>query len=199
MKKFKSFLKKNIQITLYITFVLFIFYVNTIDFDLEDGYFKSDIEIFQTNIDIYSIYVAGFFVLISFLFLIFKNRNKIKSENPIIISPEYLKHTPLILFIAVIIYADFAEITKDCSLIINKQKQMDTVERMFIIHSYNEKRSVLILLNGEKEIEFGVMTENIEFYKMEKNIYKNLENKKSIKLKFKIGLLGIPFDPEYIK
>jgi len=44
-----------------------------------------------------------------------------------------------------------------------------------------------------------VMTENIEFYKMEKNIYKNLENKKSIKLKFKIGLLGIPFDPEYIK
>lgn len=198
MKNLKTFLKKNIQNILYVTFVLFIFYVNTIDFGIEDGYFKSDIEIFQTNIDVYSIYVAGFFVLISFLFLIFKNRNKIKSENPNIISPEYLKNTPLILFMAVIIYANFAEITKDCSLIINKQKQMGAAERIFPINSYNEKLGVLIK-TGEKEIDLGVMTDEIEFYKMEKDIYKNLENKKSIKLKFKIGLLGIPFDSEYTK
>jgi hypothetical protein len=198
MEKLKSFSKKNIGIILYIILIVFVLYVNTINFGVATGYFKSDIEIFQTNIDVYSIYVAGFFVLISFLFLIFKNRNETKSENPNIISPEYLKQTPLIIFIAVIIYANFAEITKDCSLIINKQKQMRTAERTFPINSYNERLGVLIK-TGEKEIDLGVMTDEIEFYKMEKAIYNNLEDKKNIKLKFKIGLLGLPFDPEYRK
>jgi hypothetical protein len=198
MEKLKSFSKKNIGIILYIILIVFVLYVNTINFGVATGYFKSDIEIFQTNIDVYSIYVAGFFVLISFLFLIFKNRNETKSENPNIISPEYLKQTPLIIFIAIIIYANFAEITKDCSLIINKQKQMRTAERTFPINSYNERLGVLIK-TGEKEIDLGVMTDEIEFYKMEKAIYNNLEDKKNIKLKFKIGLLGLPFDPEYTK
>lgn len=198
METLKSFLNKNIRIIFYIIFLLFILYINTIDFGIEVGYFKSDIDIFQTNIDVYSIYVSGVFAFISFLFLIFKNRNETKSKNPNIISPEYLKNTPLIIFIAIIIYANFADIATDCSLIINKQKQVGTAEKTFLIDSYDEKLGEIRLIT-EKEIELGVITEDLEFYKMEKDIYKNLENKKSIKLNFKIGLLGIPFEPQYKK
>lgn len=198
METLKSFLNKNIRIIFYIIFLLFILYINTIDFGIEVGYFKSDIEILRTSLNVYSVYVSGFFVFISFLFLIFKKRNKIKSENPNIISPEYLKHTPLILFIAIIIYVNFGDIATDCSLIINKQKQVGTAEKTFVIDSYNEKLGILIK-TGKKEIDLGVMTDESEFYKMEKDIYKNLENKKSIKLNFKIGLLGIPFEPQYKK
>lgn len=191
MQNLKIFIKLIILIAL-------IIYIKSIYFGISTGYFESDIEFFQTNIDVYSKYTAGIFILISFLFLIFKNRNEIKPKDPNIISPEFLKHTPLIIFIAIIIYTGFEKTVTSCSLIINKQKEISSVKREFKIDSYNEKEENL-RLSVEKEVELGVITEVSEFYKMKKDIYKSLEDKKNIKLKFKIGLLGIPFDPEYKK
>lgn len=188
-------LKKIITFIILITLIV---YTKSIDFGTKTGYFESDIDFFQSNIDTYNKYVAGIFVLISFLFLIFRNRNKIKSKDSNIISPEFLKYTPLIIFIAIIIYADFDKTATSFSLIINKQKEMSLVKREFKIDSYNKKKEEL-RLSVEKEVEFGVITEVSEFYKMKNDVYKSLEDQKIIKLKFKIGLLGIPFDPEYKK
>lgn len=191
MQNLKIFIKLIILIVFFVC-------IGSIDFGIKTGYFESDIELFQTNLVIYSKYIAGVFVLISFLILFFRNRNEIKPKDPNIISPEFLKHTPLILFIAIIIYIGFDKTATSCSLIINKQKEKSSVKREFKIDSYNEKEEKLRII-VEKEVELGLVTEDFEFYKMKKDIYKSLEDKKNIKLKFKIGLLGIPFDPDYKK
>jgi len=177
--------KKYIRIIISIVFIIFI---NKIDFGINKRYFQSDIDFFQNSIDVYSKYTVGLFLLIYFMFLIFRNRNEIKPNNPNIISPEFLKHTPLIIFIAIIIYINFDKTVTDCCLIVNKQKQISSVEKKFKIYSYDEKKEELILI-----------VNNLEYYKLKKSIYKSLENKEKIKLKFKIGLLGIPYDPEYKK
>jgi amino acid transporter len=120
-------LKKIIIIIILIVFIIF---NNRIDFGIKKGYFQSDIDFFQTC-DVYSIYAACIFVFISFLYLYLKNRNEPKSKDPNIISPEFLKFTPLIICIAFVIYSDFDKTVTNCSLIINKQKQISSVEKKF--------------------------------------------------------------------
>ena len=189
-------LKKYIKL---ITIIVFIIFINKIDFGIRNGYFKADIDIFQTNLDVYNKYASGLFVFISFLFLYLKNKNKPKSKNPNIISPEFLKHTFLILFVAIIIYFKFDELATDFSLIINKQKQISSVEREFKIDFFNDKKEKLGITEDIYDAELGAIVTQLEFYKMNNEIYKSLEDKKNIKMKFKTGLLGIPFNPEYKK
>ncbi|MBK0369210.1 hypothetical protein [Flavobacterium agrisoli] len=188
-------LKKYIKIIIIVAFIIII---SKIDFGIINGYFKSDIEFYQTNLNYYNKYIASIFVFLSFLFLYFKNRNKPKSKDLNLISPEYLKFSPIIIFIALVIYSDFDKTATNCSLIINKLKQLSSATREFKIDSYDEKNKQLRLA-VEKELESGVFTEELEFYKMEEVVYKNLVDKENIKLKFKIGLLKIPFEPEYEK
>jgi hypothetical protein len=189
-------LKKYITIIILIVFIIFI---NTINFGITKGYFETDIENFQDSIDVYNKYAVVIFIIISFLFLFFKNRKQIKSKNPNIISPEYLKYTFLIIFISLIIWINFDTIITDCSLIINKQKEISSIEREFAIDFYNDKKGELGLTEDRYDVELGIIVEHLEFYKMNKEIYKSLKDKKNIKMKFKTGLLGIPFDPEYKK
>lgn len=189
-------LNKKIKLIILIAIIIFI---NRIDFGIKNGYFKADIDIFQTNVDVYSKYAAGVFVFISFLFLYLKNKNEPKSKNPNIISPEFLKHTPIILFIALIIYFYFAESVTDFSLIINKQKQISSVEREFKIAFFNDKKGELGITEDIYNVDLGAIVEQLEFYKMNKEIYNSLDDKKNIKMKFKTGLLGIPFEPEFEK
>jgi hypothetical protein len=171
-----------------LTYIAIFIFINTIDFGISSGYFKSDIEIFQAGVNVYSKYAAVIFILIAFIFLFFKNRKQIKSKNPNIISPEFLKHTLLIIFIAIIIWVNFDSLITNGFLIINKQKQLSSKERSFKIYFYDEKKE-----------ELRLIVDNLEYFKMKKNIYKSLKDKNNIKLKFKVGLLGIPFDPEYRK
>ena len=179
--------------------IAFLICLNTIDFGIKTGYFKSDIESFQSSLEVYNKYVAGIFVFISFLFLIFRNSSEIKPKNPNIIFPEFLKHTPFIIFITIALYVNFHKTATDFSLIINKQKQISTVEREFKIDLYIDKRGELALTEDKFDVKLGIIVEQLDFYKMNKEIYKSLEDKKNIKLKFKTGLLGIPFEPEYKK
>jgi uncharacterized protein YfbU (UPF0304 family) len=58
------------------------------------------------------------------------------------------------------------------------------------------KKSLKIYFYDEKKEELRLIVDHLEYYKLKKSTYKSLENKESIKLKFKIGLLGIPFDPD---
>jgi hypothetical protein len=189
-------LKKYLKIIIIIAFIIFI---NRIDFGIKNGYFESDIENFKDSIGVYNKYAVVIFIIITFLFLFFKNRKQIKSKNPNKISPEYLKHTLLILFFALIIWVNFDTMTTDCSLIINKQKQISSVEREFKIDFYNDKKEELGLIEDRYNVELEIIEEHLEFYKLNKEIYKSLKDKKNIKLKFKTGLLGIPFEPEYKK
>lgn len=81
--------------------------INTINFGFKNGYFKSDIEIFQNQLDIYKNLAVFLFILLSFLFLFFRYKNKIQTKDSNKISPEFLKYTPLILFFSVFIYVNF--------------------------------------------------------------------------------------------
>lgn len=180
---------KNLKIVIKLLILIAIFiFIGSIDFGISTGYFKSDIDIFQAGVSVYDKYVAIIFILTAFVFLFFKNRKQIKPKNLNIISPEFLKHTPLIIFVAIIIWGNFDSLVTNFSLIINKQKQLSSTERNFKIYFYDEKKE-----------ELRLIIDDLEYYKMEKDIYKSLENKNNIKLKFKVGLLGIPFDPEYKK
>ena len=158
-------------------------YILFLRIDFHKGYFKHDIELYQSSIndkkDIFAMIYIAIFIGIIMLLKPRRWRKKLVfiKENIIVI----LFYGSLLGFFLLL---GITDLVTDLSLVINKQKVKGEMIRTIEIGHFDYDDEELILLDRE-----------YERLKMSAETYNGLPDTTKIELRLKKGLFQIPFDP----
>jgi hypothetical protein len=180
-QKVKRLNEKYHQIPIFIIALIVLSYI-----DLQDGYFKNDIDLFQIGIKQYN---KHFLLLFVILFL-----GKILFEKPLEVKMKFSKikkdfaiNLFYLMFFGLSIFFTIDNLITDLALLINKINVKGEVHRSYEIAYYNYEESELVFFdNGFEKI------------KLNNDNYLSLRDTTKFHLKFNIGLLNIPFNPQFI-
>ncbi|WP_196890060.1 hypothetical protein [Aureivirga sp. CE67] len=177
--KTKGILRSLLNI---IIFIIVYTFIVKIDY-LFNEYFKHDIDIFQSSITItkFQIFLIFLFFYILILFLI---KPRKLSEKLSFINKKYVQILFFGPLFGLFLTWNSYNIITGVSLMINKIKDEGEINRTIKIGYYSyETKKLFLLDDGFEDIEMSAKT------------YKSLSDTTKIELKFKKGILQIPYDP----